>query len=118
MMDSGTDEPGDTPDRARAELDFDRLERYLAGDLSPSEHAAYTRALDADPAHRRIVEAIAAVYGRGPTAEPHWDVDAMRARAHFAMGAREDVASSVGEPTPSRRRWTTLHGSPLALRAR
>ncbi len=123
-MVSRTDDPGDPPDRASTAVDFDRVERYLAGDLSPSEHAAYTRWLEANPRHRRIVEAIAADYGRGSSAEPHWDVDAMRARAHFAMGARREVvrgvAASVIAPRPrsvARSRSLTLRAAGFGLTA-
>jgi transmembrane sensor len=63
-----------TPDDA---VPWQMLERYLAGELTPVEHDAVHRWLEADPSHKAILDAARQARAAASSPPPEWDIDRM-----------------------------------------
>jgi len=90
--------------------ELQRIERYLAGELTPAEADAFAQ-WTRDPARRRLVDALAEFWaGEGPDT-PAFDVHAMWARALPRVRQRRRLLSlisrEVGRPS-ARTMWVRM----------
>src|SRR5579862_5847291 len=94
------------------DLPWDLLDGYFTGTSSQAARARVDRWLDAAPSHRRELEAIRALWMRGPSATKglrRWDTD--RAIAEVERRMREPARTVSAPPTASTQRVTGF-GSP------
>lgn len=86
---------GGPPGRGRrlSAEELQRIERFVAGELIPAEADAFAQWVEADPARRRLVDALTECWrGDGPAA-PTFDIDAMWARTLPRMRERRRILS-------------------------
>jgi transmembrane sensor len=108
--------PSGRGNRLSAE-ELQRIERFVAGELTPAEADAFAQWIEADPARHRLVETLAELWsGDGPAA-PTFDVDAMWARSLPRVRERRRILSLMrhdADRSPVRARWSRIPAAAAA----
>jgi transmembrane sensor len=97
--------------------DLERIERYLAGALTPADEDEFLRWIRVNPGHRRLVDALTEIWaGDGPSA-PAFDVTAMWMRALPRVRERPRILSIIRRDTrrsPGHGIWARLPAAAAA----
>jgi transmembrane sensor len=97
--------------------DLHRIERYVAGELPPTEAEAFEQWVTSDPRRQHLVDVLTELWAGTSPSAPAFDVQAMWARALPRVRQRTRRLSLISEDTSRRSAWTGWAAIPRAVAA-